>query len=602
MSNPSQNPVSTDPKPSQLFKDYSLLNPSIQKALDSLGLVTPTKIQEKAFSVLLSTPKVDFHGQAQTGTGKTLAFGIPLIQSLDVSNRTPQALVVAPTRELVMQICESLQAVAKFMPITIEPIYGGVSIEHQMHVLRRGVHIVVGTPGRLNDHLRRKTLSLKGLRTLVLDEADIMLDMGFKEEIDEILKFSPEDRQIWLFSATVKPGIAEIKQRHMKDPVIVSVTPSQMTTSTTKQYYCIVGGRYRVQAVTRFIDEAQNFYGMIFCRTKLLADEVCQELSKKGYAVNALHGDMSQAIRNKVIKGFKDKAFTILVATDVAARGIDVSGLTHVINYSLPEDQESYVHRIGRTGRAGQEGIAITLVNRSETRRLEQLGRRFQASIQPLEIPSADSVFKTRLAQVTSAIDALCAKDMGRNAPEHAVYQLLKDRTPEALINGMGNLLFQSLLKGYNTVEEIPQESSGYGERREYSDRGGRSSDRGDRGDYRSGRGDRGSRGGERNFSDRGGSSRGGYSERERGSRIGSDEYKEIMIDRGMEHGVNKRDILSYCLQTQAVKEQDVYKIHIIRKRSYITLPTALALPFFKATRGQSLCGQQVRVQIVTPE
>src|SRR5579859_702188 len=271
------------------FKDLALA-PEIQQALDALGFTTPTEIQQRAIPILLAPENIDLHGQAQTGTGKTLAFGIPLLQKINKSNRKVQALIVAPTRELVTQITDSLRQAARFTPIVIESIYGGVSMTDQINALSRGAHIIVGTPGRLNDHLRRKTLSFKELQYLVLDEADIMLDMGFKEDIDFILQNAPKNRQIWLFSATVKSGIDDIIKHHMKNTVSVRVTSKGTASAQTKQYYCVVQQKYKIDALCRIIDHSPEFYGFIFCPTKILTSEVAERLIARGYRVNALHG------------------------------------------------------------------------------------------------------------------------------------------------------------------------------------------------------------------------------------------------------------------------------------------------------------------------
>lgn len=348
----------------ETFGNFSLL-PEIQSSLKALGFTKPTEIQEKVITILLKNPKTDLHAQAQTGTGKTLAFGIPLLQSIDTKLKSVQGLIIAPTRELVLQIYESLKDVSRGTNILIEPIYGGMPIERQITNIRRGAQIIVGTPGRLNDHLRRKTLSLKSVKILILDEADIMLDMGFKEEIDNILNHTPKDRAIWLFSATVMSGIKQLIKSHMHNVISIKGTEKGIVSSQVKQYYCIVQMRKRIEATARFIEAAPGFYGIIFCQTKILTTEVFEELASKSFRANCLHGDMKQTLRNHVIKGFRNKDFNILIATDVAARGIDVSDLTHVINFSIPDEHENYIHRIGRTGRAGKEGIAITFVSLS---------------------------------------------------------------------------------------------------------------------------------------------------------------------------------------------------------------------------------------------
>ena len=386
------------------FSDLPLL-PKIQKCLDELGFTKPTEIQAKVIPSLLEDARIDVHAQAQTGTGKTLAFGIPLLQAVDVSLKAVQVLVVAPTRELVSQTYESLKDVSRGTGIIIEPVYGGMSMMRQVQGLRRGAHVVVGTPGRLNDHLRRKTLSLKHARTLVLDEADIMLDMGFREEIDVVFKYMPEDRQIWLFSATVKAGIKKLIKSHMRNVLEVKSEGKAVVCSQVKQYFCLIPPRKRIEAAARFIEAAPNFYGIIFCQTKVLTSEVMERLVSKGFRANCLHGDMTQALRNQVIKGFKNKDFNILVATDVAARGIDVSDLTHVINFSIPRENENYIHRIGRTGRAGKEGIAVALVSPSEMHQKRRLERAIKVTLQEIPIPSVDAIINVKMSAVSDFIE-----------------------------------------------------------------------------------------------------------------------------------------------------------------------------------------------------
>ncbi len=526
------------------FRNLSLA-PNIAKALETLGFEKPTEIQSKAIPLLLTGKKVDFHGQAQTGTGKTLAFGIPLIQTIDETNKTTQALIVAPTRELVVQICQSLKSVAQFTSISIEAIYGGVSMDEQIRNLRKGVHIVVGTPGRLNDHLRRKTLNLSGLKTLVLDEADIMLDMGFKEEVDEILKFASNDRQIWLFSATVKAGIHDIMHQHMKNPISVRVSQQNVGTSNTKQFFAVVPMKDRVAGLSRFIDSVPEFYGFIFCQTKLLTAEVAEHLMRRGYKANALHGDMSQVQRNRVIKRFKQKEFTILVATDVAARGIDVADLTHVINYSLPDDQESYVHRIGRTGRAGKEGVAITFVNQSEVRHVASLQRKFKVTINPLEVPTAETIAHVRITQ---------ASDFLKTAinPEHKssyyaqLIDLVQKYSHHELANAITSFLDEKFLKYLHNDNEIAFSSAAQALQRNNN----------------------------------------------------NSDVQEIYLNVGTDDGLEKQDIIAFLTKQGGIQENQCEKIKVIKRRTFIVVPAEMVYSIKSALNGQSLGGRKVRVDI----
>lgn len=532
------------------FKEMNL-KPEIQNALESLGFMYPTEIQKKAIPLLLSEKKIDFHGQAQTGTGKTLAFVLPLINKINIELRKPQALIIAPTRELAIQIYESIRLVSKNLKITTALIYGGVSMDEQIRILRSGAQVIVGTPGRIKDHISRKTMNLSQINTLVLDEADIMLDMGFKEEIEDILNHCPDDREIWLFSATVKSGIEDIKRSHMSEPVVVQVSRKQVTTEKTEQFYSIVPFKSRLHAVTRFIQSASEFYGIIFCQTKILASEVADELTKRGYSVGALHGDMSQAQRNLVIKKFKQKEFTILVATDVAARGIDVANLTHVINYSLPEDLESYVHRIGRTGRAGKKGTAITFIIKGDLRSVSRIERQFGVKLLPIDVPSTQMLINNAIKEVSQFIktqtqvdqatelEQLDKVDKVKSTEIDAVYRLLDNLNQEQLIKIAGNLLYKKFLSTLD-LEEIPYV----------------------------------------------------HVDQE------LDELQEICINLGSEDNINKEDIIKYLMDTGIVKEDQIKKIRIINRRSYVKLSADCSPELLTALHQITLKGLKARVNL----
>ncbi len=528
------------------FKDLPLAKP-IQQILEELGFTEPTEIQGKALPVLMESPKIDFHGQAQTGTGKTLAFGLPLLHRIDVSKKVPQALIVAPTRELAVQIKDSIAPFARAMDIRLEAIYGGVSMEAQTQALRRGCHIVVGTPGRLNDHLRRGMLKIGTVRTLVLDEADIMLDMGFKEEVDEILSYAPSDREIWLFSATIKAGIATIMKTHMKNPVTVKVGKKQMAVPLTKQYFCIVPSRTRMQVLSRFIECATDFYGFIFCQTKILTSEVAEKLIRLGYNVGALHGDMSQLQRNLVIKKFKNKEITVLVATDVAARGIDVANLTHVINYSLPEDSESYIHRVGRTGRAGKDGIAITLLSKTELRALQYIQQKFQITIDSIDIPDRDTIVKARLEETSRYIakisehvtpDTITGSD---KQLEKLVSELSPDEQRVVLVKVLHDKFLSSL--GTDDLNFTPSSKV-----------------------------------------------------------VMPDELQELFMNVGTDDGVTRDQILTHLTDTGLIKADQIIKIRVINRRTFIQLPAEFTGPLINALRGAVIGGRKVRASLIEEE
>lgn len=527
------------------FKDFGLL-PEIQKALDKLGFVSPTEIQAKAIPVLLSREKVDLHGQAQTGTGKTLAFGIPLLHRIDRSNKQTQALVIAPTRELALQICDSIRPLAESAGITVDAIYGGASLEAQMRNLRRGVQIVVGTPGRLNDHLRRKTLNLKEVTTLVLDEADIMLDMGFKEEIDEILEFMPNDREIWLFSATVKSGISDIMSSHMKNPESVRVSKKSIATGTTRHYYCVVPMRSRLNALCRFIESAPHFYGFVFCQTKILTSEIAEQLLLRGYRVGALHGDMSQSQRNAVISRFKSKEVTILVATDVAARGIDIANLTHVINYSLSEDLESYVHRTGRTGRAGREGIAITFINKGELRDIQLMQRKFNLTIEPIDVPTRDTIIKARMQEVSEYMTSVVERTP---IDEKVLNELVDHLTEEQRKNGLKQILFDKFLKSIYEEEEFGGTPS-LDQQHQRSDR-------------------------QSEFPN----------------------AREVFMPVGLDDGLDNEAVMEFLL-ANGMKREDVHKLRVIKRRTFMFISNDKVSELMSAVNNKTLGGRKVRVSL----
>ncbi|TAN61793.1 DEAD/DEAH box helicase, partial [bacterium] len=316
-----------------------------------MGFEEPTPIQVKTIPVLLTGK--DLIGQAQTGTGKTAAFGIPIIEKIDPLNKNVQALIIAPTRELAVQAAEEMNKLGKFSRLHAIPVYGGTSIERQISALRRGVHIVVGTPGRLIDHIERKTLLLKGVKVVVLDEADEMLDMGFVDDITRILSETPTERQTMLFSATMPDAILKISKRYMKTPEKIKITTDTLTAPSISQVFFEVRNEAKLDALSRLIDSYDSGRFLVFCHTKKEADEVAGSLKLKGYDADAMHGDFTQSQREAVLKRFKSGRVDVLVATDVAARGLDISDISHVVNYSIPQNPESYVHRIGRTGRAG---------------------------------------------------------------------------------------------------------------------------------------------------------------------------------------------------------------------------------------------------------
>ena len=372
------------------------LRPELAAAVAEMGFETPTPIQQQAIPVLLQRAS-DLIGLAQTGTGKTAAFGLPVLDSVDLDDRSPQAIILCPTRELCVQIAGDLKNFAKKMKgINILPVYGGASISMQIKELKRGVHVIVGTPGRVNDMIERGAMKLGGIRTVILDEADEMLNMGFREAIDTILAETPEDKLTWLFSATMPDGVARISKNYMNNPVTVSVKGTQATADIT-HLYTVVQARDRYPALRRFIDAHPGMYGIVFCRTKAETQEVADHLVRDGYPSDALHGDLSQAQRDFVMKRFRNRIITVLVATDVAARGIDVDEVTHVFHYQAPDEPEAYTHRSGRTGRAGKSGISILLLHAKEQNKLRDIERATKLKLGFIPVPSGEDAMKNQV-------------------------------------------------------------------------------------------------------------------------------------------------------------------------------------------------------------
>ncbi len=400
----------SDSKPAT-FADFGLL-PEVLAAVNDVGYETPTPIQTPTIGHLLAGR--DVVGQAQTGTGKTAAFALPLLSRLDLAKTEPQVLVLTPTRELAIQVAEAFQTYASHLRgFHVLPIYGGQDYAIQLRQLKRGVHVIVGTPGRLMDHMRRGTLKLSSLKTVVLDEADEMLRMGFIEDVEWILSQTPPQRQVALFSATMPAVIRRIAQQHLKDPAEVTIRLRTTTAETIRQRYWIVTGVHKLDALTRLLETEPFDAVLVFVRTRIAAVELADRLQARGYAAAALNGDMPQKQREQTIARLKANNLDILVATDVAARGLDVERISHVVNFDIPNDTEAYVHRIGRTGRAGRSGEAILFVAPRERHLLRAIEKATRQQIELMELPSAEMVNDKRIAKFTQRItDTLATRDL----------------------------------------------------------------------------------------------------------------------------------------------------------------------------------------------
>ncbi|MFI3288405.1 MAG: DEAD/DEAH box helicase [Rikenellaceae bacterium] len=426
------------------------LDERLLEAITKKGFEKPSEIQSLTIPFALSSTQ-DFIAQAQTGTGKTAAFGLPILQILSPQRTIPQALILVPTRELALQVTQELQSF-NYDELSITPIYGGASIEEQLRRLKKGADIVVGTPGRILDHIKRKTLNLSELKFLVLDEADEMLNMGFIEDIELIMAEMPETKRTMLFSATMPERIRSLVHLYMSEPETLKVEAQHLTTDLTNQIYFEVRESDKFEALTRIIDVEADFYGIVFSRTKVGVDEIVHKLNQRGYSAEGLHGDISQAQREKILHKFKQKLSNVLVATDVAARGIDINNLTHVVNYSLPQDNESYVHRIGRTGRAGNEGTAITFISPSEARQFGFLKKKLKAEITKEQIPSSADVVSVKRTRIKDELEEIIASENYSESLPMA-FDLLGTHDPEIALAALLRLAFKNELSESNYPE-----------------------------------------------------------------------------------------------------------------------------------------------------
>lgn len=436
------------------FDDLGL-SAEVLKAINNKGFEEPTEIQAMTIPVMLRDDS-NIIAQAQTGTGKTAAFGLPLIEMIETSSKAVQALILVPTRELAIQVSEEINSLKGKKDLKIVPIYGGQAIDGQLRRLRKGVHVVVGTPGRVIDHLKRKTLKLGEIEHLILDEADEMLNMGFIEDIEEIMKHTSPEKRTLLFSATMPKRIKDLARKYMEGYELLAVKNTQLTTKLTEQIYFEVKGSDKFEALCRIIDIEDDFYSIVFCRTKIDVDNVVGHLIDRGYDAEAIHGDITQAQREKTLAKFRKKRVNILVATDVAARGIDVTDLTHVINYSLPQDPDSYVHRIGRTGRAGKEGTAITFITPSEYKRLMFIQRLAKTDIKKSKVPQVKDIIKAKKRKIYQDLTAILADEIDAKYYDWAE-RLLGENTAPDILAALLNYSFEEELNpdAYGEIAEV---------------------------------------------------------------------------------------------------------------------------------------------------
>ena len=425
------------------------------KALSIEGYTTPTPIQEQSIPVLLTGAR-DFMGLAQTGTGKTAAFGLPLLQLLDFESKKTQALILAPTRELCVQISKDIINYAKnTASVRVVAVYGGASIQGQISDIKRGAQIVVATPGRLLDLISRRAIDISLIKFVVLDEADEMLNMGFQEDIDEILKNTPDEKQTWLFSATMPDEVRRIAKKYMENPFELTVGKKNTGAENIEHRYYVVHARDRYAALKRIVDATPDIFAIVFCRTKIETQEVAENLIKDGYNADSLHGDLSQQQRDKVMKRYREKSLQLLIATDVAARGIDVNNVTHVINYNLPDELESYTHRSGRTARAGKSGVSICIINTKEVFKIKQIEKLLSSKFIYSKIPDGVEVCEQQLLMLVKKIHNVEVDESGIEKYLPGIYEELKELDREELIKRVVSIEFNRFLEYYRNANDL---------------------------------------------------------------------------------------------------------------------------------------------------
>ena len=435
------------------------LGEEIIKAVREMGFETPSEVQEKAIPILLNE-ETDIVALAQTGTGKTAAFGFPLIEKIDSSSKITQGLILSPTRELCLQITNELKNYSKFVPkINVTAIYGGASITEQAKQIKKGSQIVVATPGRMQDMINRKMIDISNINYCILDEADEMLNMGFYEDIKSILSHTPKEKNTWLFSATMPKEVAEIAKRFMKKPVEITIGHKNTGSKNVSHEFYVVNHRDRYPALKRLADANPDIFSVIFCRTKRDTQKVAENLIGDGYNAAALHGDLSQNQRDLVMKSFRNKQIQMLVATDVAARGIDVDDVTHVINYQLPDEIETYTHRSGRTGRAGKSGVSMVIVSKSETRKIKSIERIIKKEFEKKEIPGGEEICQIQLFHLANDIkNSKINHDIDSYLP--SINEVLEDFTKEELIKKFFSVEFTRFHNYYKNAHDLNAEGS----------------------------------------------------------------------------------------------------------------------------------------------
>ncbi|MBL6873613.1 MAG: DEAD/DEAH box helicase [Flavobacteriales bacterium] len=549
------------------------LSKSLLQVLPELGFETPSPIQEQSIPLLNEKPQ-DFIGLAQTGTGKTAAFGLPLLDRVNPDQKDTQALILAPTRELGQQIAGQLEIFAKYLPnITIQSVYGGASIVVQMKDIKRKTpQIVIATPGRLLDLMRRKVLDLSTIRFVVLDEADEMLNMGFKEDLDDILAYTGDTKNTWLFSATMPKEIRHIVKSYMSNPVEVKVSTGNQVNENIEHQYAVVKSSDKFEGLKRVLDVEEGFRGVIFCRTRIKTQQLADDLNKSGYQSEALHGDLSQAQRDRVMKRFKNHTLQVLVATDVAARGIDVNDLTHVIHYALPDDPSYYTHRSGRTARAGKKGISLSLLTNRDMRKLDNLEKSLKLKIDKISIPSVDDILNIRLTNWAKRITELPVKKELNGKLLTEIQMLLGSMSFEELVEKLVSQEIDGL--NYNNSRKNLNESE------RSSKRSSKDSKRSDKG--REDRRDRSKSDFKRKDDIKG----------KKSSKKGT----RFFINVGKMDGVSKSDMIDFIADTAKIRKSDLGNVDLQKNCSFFEVDSRHSKNISNSFRGIYIDGRELRV------
>ncbi|MFT4735628.1 MAG: ATP-dependent RNA helicase DeaD [Algoriphagus sp.] len=569
----------------------------ILKAVEEMGWENASPIQAASIEVVMAG--TDMIGQAQTGTGKTAAFGIPAIEGIDVDDKVTQVLIMCPTRELALQVKEQIYQLAKYKKgLLVSSIYGGESYERQFRDLKKGAHIVVGTPGRIMDHIERKTLKLDTLKMLILDEADEMLNMGFREDIETILSYAPEERQTVLFSATMSRDILSITKRFQKNPEIIKITKNEVTNTNIEQLYFNVRREAKTDLMCRLIDANDLKLMLVFCNTKAMVDRVTMELQDRGYAAEAIHGDLSQAARNQVMNKFRNKKCNILCATDVAARGIDVNDVEAVFNYDVPLDTEYYVHRIGRTGRAGRAGKAFLFVSGRDRNKLRELERYTKATIAEGKVPTREDM---KEIQKNTFVDKIMThvSEEGNEAYEEVMVTLAeKGLDPSQAVLALMKMTID-LNKNVKGADDL-SDSRGRGRERDHGgrdrDRGGRDRDRGGRDRGR----DRQERSPRREFEGKSSSRESRESPRPHRGAHGSGEagMVRLFINLGKKDQVSPNHIVGALAAEAKIPGRVIGQIDMYDKFSFVEVPERDVNKVISGMNGQTINGREAAIEV----